>query len=66
MAMLRCSGGTARLTAPNTTGKVVPLKPSPISTPALSANPKVEADWAINSKPATYSRVPTRIAQPAP
>ena len=35
IARLRCSGGTTRLTAPSTTANVVPLSPSPSSTPTL-------------------------------
>ena len=53
MARLRRSGGTSRLTTPNTTGKVVPESPSPTSTPAASVNPAAPSAAAMNHSPAT-------------
>ncbi len=51
MAMLRFSGATARPTAPSTTEKVVPERPSPINTPAESVMPSAESESPMHTRP---------------
>ncbi len=52
MARERCSADTRRLSVPNTTGKVVPDSPRPISTPAPRMNVASPATLDMIQSPA--------------
>ena len=52
IARLRRSGATSRLSVPNTTGKVVPERPSPIRTPAPRMKVASPATFDISHSPA--------------
>ena len=66
MAILRFSGATARPTAPKMTENVVPERPRPINSPALTVMPSAEVERLINSSPKAYSKPPTTIILAAP
>ncbi len=66
IAMLRCSAGTARPTAPRITENEVPERPRPISRPALSDSPVADCESPIRTRPRAYSRPPTSTARAAP
>ena len=65
MAVVRLSGGTARLTAPTRADTPEPPDPSPSSTPATS-NPVPVAACVMRKKPAIEHRMPIAAVRPAP
>jgi hypothetical protein len=64
--MLRFSGGNARPSTPETMLYVMPDRPVPISTPAVSTNSQGEDANVIVTSPSTYRREPatTTLADP--